>query len=326
MLLPEPYRARRYRGNADHSEMAPVLAAYRLHLGEPEMVTAEDLDQHYAHLHDCDPDNDIAVIEHDGDVVGYSRVSWDDLEGGIRDCVVFAPLRPDHLSEALFIALVAAQEAHMEPWGRAVATARYRAFASHPGPGLPPVDDAAWLEALGYRATHWSGWLVRPHLDDIPDASLPEGVELRPVAPEHVRPILEAHLEAFRGEWDFREPTEGDYLDMADHPHRDESLWKVAWAGDTVVGQVKSFINQPENAERGYQRGYTEHISTHRDWRNHGIAGALLSMSLRELKERGMTQAALGADINNPGGAFHLYTSLGFELQRYEAIYTKAIR
>ena len=40
-------------------------------------------------------------------------------------------------------------------------------------------------------------------------------------------------------------------------------MWKIAWAGDTVVGQVKSFINAEENAEMGYLRGYTEYISTH---------------------------------------------------------------
>ena len=95
--------------------------------------------------------------------------------------------------------------------------------------------------------------------------------------------------------------------------------------GDTVVGQVKAFINTEENAARGYRRGYTENISTHRDWRNRGIAGALLAMSLRELRERGLTEAALGVDTNNPGGAFELYTSLGFELRSYEAVYTRSL-
>jgi ribosomal protein S18 acetylase RimI-like enzyme len=49
-------------------------------------------------------------------------------------------------------------------------------------------------------------------------------------------------------------------------------------------------------------------------------------MSLHELKERGMTEAALGVNTNNPGGAFQLYSGLGFELQSYEVAYTKAIR
>ena len=131
--------------------------------------------------------------------------------------------------------------------------------------------------------------------------------------------------EAFRGSWDFREATAGDFQQFLDDPLRDESMWKVAWAGDTVVGQVKSFINAEENAEMGYLRGYTENISTHAEWRNRGIAGALLASSLRELKNRGMTEAALKADTENPGGAFQLYTKMGFRLRSYEAAYAKPI-
>ena len=34
----------------------------------------------------------------------------------------------------------------------AVDGARFRAYASHPGPGRPPLGEAAWLEALGYTS------------------------------------------------------------------------------------------------------------------------------------------------------------------------------
>lgn len=327
--LPEPYRARPYRGREDHPAMTAVLAAYRELVGDPEVPTVESLDVGYAHLDDCDPETDIYVVEHGEDtVVGYGRASFEDLvhaDRTLRDCVVFAPTLPEHVRRSLFDATVAGQEAHMRAWADDVEHARFRAYASHPGPDRPPSGEAAWLEEHGYAATEWEASLVRPHLDDIPERTLPEGVELRPVTPEQIRPILEAHHEAFRGEWDFKEATENDYAEMIDDPHRDESLWKIAWVGDTVVGQVKSYINPDENAARGYLRGYTEYISVHRDWRNRGIAGALLAMSLAELRDRGMSEAALGVDTNNPGGAFQLYTGLGFELQTYCAVYTRPI-
>ena len=199
------------------------------------------------------------------------------------------------------------------------------AFASQPGPGLAPRDESAWLESLGYEAAHWGASLVRPHLDEIPDGRLPDGVEVRPVAADMLRPIWEAHQEAFRQEWGFSEPAEEDFTLFVDDPLRDESLWKIAWCGDVVVGQVKSYINREENVEQHRLRGYTEEISVHADWRNRGIAGALLAMSLRELGSRGMTEAALGVDTDNPGGALHLYTSLGFELQTYQAVYEKPL-
>lgn len=322
--LPVGYTARAYTGAADHPAMVRVLAAYRDIDGDDEMPTVEQMDVTYANLHGCHPDTDIALVEHDREVVAYCRSLYEDMATGTRDLIVFAPGLPAHFEAPLFHAMAGASEAHMRAWVE-VAPGRFRAGAGHPGPGRTPTGEAAWLEERGYAATEWGASLVRPHLDDIPARSLPEGVEVRPVGPDQVRQVLEADTDAFRGEWDFHEPTEAEYLAAIDDPIRDESLWKVAWAGDTVVGQVRTFINAEENDQRGYRRGYTENISTHRDWRNRGIAGALLAMSLRDLRDRGLTQAALGVDTNNPGGAFQLYTSLGFELRSYDAVYTKPV-
>jgi mycothiol synthase len=322
MDLPEPYRARPYRGRDDHPAMVEVLAAHRDLGGAEQLPTVAQLDLTYANLRDCDPATDIALVECDREVVAYTRASWEDLDA-VRDLVVFTPTRPEHLAQSLYTALVEGNERHMAPW--ADGAARFRAYASHPGPDLAATGEAAWLEVLGYVAAEWGASLVRPHLDDIPERSLPDGVEVRPVAEDQIRQIIEAHFEAFRGEWDFHEATEEDFVEAIEAPLRDESLWKVAWVGDTVVGQVKPFVNAEENAARGIARGYTEDISTHHDWRNRGIAGTLLAMALREIRDRGMTEAALGVDTNNPGGAFQLYTSLGFQLVGYEAIYTKPV-
>lgn len=323
--LPEGYRARPYRGREDHPAMAAILSAYHEHHGNPEMATAAQFDSNYQHLENCDPELDVFLVENDGGTpIAYGRKMVADVTGG-RDGLVFAPTRPDHIGAELFHAIAEAEEAHLLPDLAGVANARYRADAVHPGPGRPPTGEAAWLEERGYDARQWGAILVRPHLEDIPERSLPDGVELRPATEDQLRTIVAAHHECFRDEWDFAEITEGDYAWIIDDPYRDHTLWKVAWVGDEVVGQVKSFINPDENAERGYLRGYTEYISTHRDWRNRGIAGTLLAWSLQELKDRGMTEAALGADTNNPGGAFQLYQSLGFELYSTNAVYFRDV-
>ena len=85
---------------------------------------------------------------------------------------------------------------------------------------------------------------------------------------------------------------------------------------------MKSYINAAENEAAGRLRGYTEHISTTLGWRGRGIARALIVASLHELKARGMTEAALGADTDNPQ-AFDLYRMLGFEVIAYQAQYDK---
>ena len=305
--------------------MAVALTEARRAKGNPELVTTEDLDGSYQHLTDCEPELDIALIEDEaGHLAGYTRPVYDRMEDQSLDLSVFLPLRDAHRTPEVFHAVVPQIEAHLLKWLDG-SPARYRAYAGHPGPGTPATGEAAWLEALGYEATEWGASLRRPHLDNIAELELPEGIELRPAVEADLRTIVVAHCEAFRGEWDFSEPTEKDYAWLLDNPHRDESLWQVAWDGDQVVGQVKPFINHEENAERGYLRGYAEFISTHHDYRNRGIAGALLAKALVALRDRGMTEAVLGVDTNNPGGAFQLYTKLGFAIDSYEAIYTKPI-
>jgi mycothiol synthase len=329
--LPGGYRLRPYRGTADLAAMRAPLIEYRARAGDSEMPTLEQMELTYANLVNCEPADDVALIEA-GEltapaVAGYVRTFWVDRPD-MRVIDLFAPIGDEHFSPALLSAALTGLEAHTRKWIEPDRPAAYSAEARHPGHGRrPTVDgefaDAAVLESLGYTAAHFGAQLVRPHLDDIPERPLPPGVEVRPVEPDQLRAIFDAHWEAFRHEWDFREATEEDFAVFRDDPLQDTSLWKIAWSGDVVVGQVKTYVNADENAARGYRRGYTENISTHADWRNRGIAGALLAMSLAELRSRGFGEAALGVDTDNPGGAFHVYTSLGFELDTFHATYTK---
>ena len=322
--LPGGLTARPYRGAEDHAAMAAVLTEARRAKGNPELVTTEDLDQAYQHLTDCEPELDIALVEHQGETVAYCRPVYSRMEDGHLDLVPFAPTLDSHRAQELFDVLLVAMESHLAKWGDG-SPARFRTYAGHPGPDLPATGEAAWLEAQGYAATEWAASLRRPHLDDIPDLAIPDGIEVRPAVEADLRKIVVAHCEAFRGEWDFSEPDERQYAWLLDNPHRDETLWQVAWDGDEVVSQVKPFINHQENEERRYLRGYAEFISTHHDYRNRGLAGALLARALVALRDRGMTEAVLGVDTNNPGGALQLYTKLGFEPESFEAIYTKPV-
>lgn len=177
-----------------------------------------------------------------------------------------------------------------------------------------PSPGQALLESFGYHVTQHHAELVRPHLEDIPVAPLPEGVEIRPVEENHLRAIFDADWEAARDHWGYHEPTEADWNWFLEFPHRDESLWKVAWAGDQVVGQVRGYINAEENRELSRALGWCEFIATAREYRKQGIATALICATLTEFRARGMTESALGVHVENPNQALRLYQSLGFEI------------
>ena len=140
----------------------------------------------------------------------------------------------------------------------------------------------------GYTAVRHAFVMVRPTLDDLPDAPLPAGLEIREVRPEHLPAIWAAHVEAMRDERGFVEPDEAKYQQFLTDPvTSDSTLWRVAWDGDQVAGQVRSFINPEENRRRGTLRGHTEFISVRRPWRRRGLARALIAASFPLLRARG---------------------------------------
>lgn len=310
---------RGFRGSEDLEGMAAVINSRVSAEGGDYHTSVESLAQQYEHLKNCDPERDIVVAEEAGTIIGYARTVWEDVAEGYRQYWVISETLPGH--ELLLHDLYAWAE------GRAIEVA-----AEH-----PPVEKylVMWadqgtsradvLARRGYVPFRYSAEMVRPHLDLIPDRTLPDGVEVRPVDDSQLRSIWEADVAAFRDAWGYTEPSEEDWEAFLDSPNWDPSLWQVAWAGQRVVGQVRSFIDRAENEHFGRLRGYTEDISTAREWRGRGIATALICSSLRLLKEAGMQEAALGVDLDSPTGAPHLYRSLGYRQTRLEAVYRREI-
>ena len=326
MALPAPYTVRPYRGRADHAAMCEILADHKLHGGGTGLPTLGQIDAAYGNLTSCDPTRDLAPIEAEGQPVAFVRTQRADLCDGSVDVGWFLPTVVRHAGNTeLYGAFVDAIEAHVGSRVDDTEQARFRTYVPHPGPGRAPTGAAAVLTDRGHDILTWTAIMVRPALDDIPDRRLPDGVEVRPVTDEQVRPILEAHGEAFRGSWDFTEPTREEIDARIADPYHDPSMWKVAWAGDEIVGQVKSYINVATNGQLGIRRGHSENIATHHEWRNRGVDGALPAMSLRELRDRGMTEAALNVDNGNPGGALHLYSRVGFEPVGHLAVYVEPV-
>jgi len=170
----------------------------------------------------------------------------------------------------------------------------------------------ALLAGAGYRQVRFGFMMTRDLDDPIPEIALPEGIEVRPVEEAHHRAIFEAENEAFRDHWNHREQEEVDFVRTFAAPDLDTSLWRVAWDGDEIAAVVQNFIFPEENDRLGVKRGWLEHISTRRPWRRRGLATALTISSLHAFRERGLTEAALGVDSENPNGALGLYEDLGF--------------
>ncbi len=313
---------RYFRGEEDFPQMLATIHAAKLADGVERSETLEDMRTNYAHLHNCDPFRDVLIAEADGNMAAYSRVWWYiDETSKLRIYQSFGFVRPKWRHKGLGRAMLHYNQALLRSIAGDHPQDLERYFES------ACQDSEKETEALllsdGYQGVRHGFTMVRPDLENIPDLPLPEGLEVRPVLPEHYRAIWNAEQEAFRDHWGYVEGNEDDYEAWTTHRNFQPDLWKIAWAGDEVAGQVKSFIDSEENAEYHRLRGYTENISTRRPWRKRGLAHALIARSLRLLKEKGMQEAALGVDTQNLSGALHVYEDMGFKVVRRHSVYRK---
>lgn len=294
----------------DFPEMNAIANAIRVAEGTAFWTTDEQFARFYANPPGSNPATDVVVVEIEGRIAGYGRAASHEEVAGIRIYEVIPFVDPRLAGQELFVAMLEALEA------------RCRAMAAEDpagekwletfGADLAPERETLIADA-GYEAVRYFYSMVRPTLEDLADAPLPAGLEIREVLPEHLPAIWAAHVEAFRGEWGFTEPTAQAYEDFRTDPvTSDTSLWRIAWHGEEVAGQVRSFINAEENERLGRLRGYTEHISVRSPWRRRGLARALIGASFPLLRAREMTEAALGVDTENPSGALRVYEACGF--------------
>lgn len=287
------------------------------------VVTADEVEVAFRNTEHMNVARDFRFVEVAGEAIAYVTTRWWDEIDGPRVYRHMCKVAAEWRNQGIGSAMLDWAQGHLAERAALHDTDRLKVYRTDVDEGA--TGSAALLEANGYQPIQHGATLVRPNLDGIPDAPLPDGLEVRPVQEDELRTIWEADTEAFRDHWGFSEPTEKDWTAFLEFPYRDEALWKIAWEGDRVVGQVRTFINGPENQQNNRKRGWTEFISTAREWRGKGVASALICASLRDLAAAGMEEAALGVHVENPHGAYRLYQSLGFEVVSFGTTYEKAM-
>jgi mycothiol synthase len=313
-------RFRAWRDVADYASMATIMGASNMADGVPSIPTAQEVRGRREGDPRSDPPLDIILAEVDGRPIacaGQDRVVRD----GEAMFEIWGYVDPAFRRRGIGSALI----------GWNVRRAHER--AAKLDPGQPVVVQAfadegqdgqlALLAAHGYDRVRQFFLMRRDLTAPIPDAPLPDGLELRPVTPDQHRPIHGAQVEAFRDHWGSREPSEHEFETTYAREELDTGLWVIAWDGDQIAGVVENWIYPEENATLGVARGWLESISVRRPWRRRGLARALTAASLARLRDAGMLEGMLGVDATNPQGALGLYEDLGFEIKQREGVYRR---
>jgi len=313
-------RARFFRDDDDYGPMADVIAAAMIADGVPYQPTAANLQIDMEANEGSNRFRDTVLVEVDGRLValvGVERMIRDDtpmykVEGEVH---------PDYRRRGIGTWLF--------DWS--IERSKTRAAIEDPGVKVKltswvedrSVGAVALLEGAGFEPVRHFFLMRRIGLDEIPDAPMPEHLEIRPVTEDHRQAILEAENEAFRDHWGHREMTESTYITTFSRPELDTGLWVVAWDGDQIAGVVQNWIWPDENERLGVKRGWLEHISVRRPWRRRGLARAITAASLVRLREAGMVEGMLGVDSENANGALGLYEGLGFVQESRAAAYRR---
>jgi len=314
---------RPFCGESDFPHMVTVLEGSKKHDLSERVITAEILANHFKHLDNSDPYQDMLFAEIDGQVIGYSRVQWEKESGGSYHYRSMGIILPAWRGQGIGSALLKYNENHLRKTAQQHPDEAPKFFRT--GASENEKESTALLKRFGYQSERYFYDMIRPVGNPLPAAPMLAGLEIRPVTEDQLPTIFAGLDEAFQDHWGHVPLTENNIQGCMKHPTFNPSLWKVAWDGDQVAGMVGNFIDKPENAANNRQRGWTEDIWVRRPWRRQGLARALLVESIHMFAIMGMTETALGVDTVNPNGALKLYESVGYRKNKCYTLYNKSL-
>ena len=301
-------RFRHFAGPTDYPAMNDVANDAREANGVHNITDPDAFASYYAHIEPdhCALDRDLVMVDVNGELAGYARTELADEEvARVHYLVCF--LRPAFRRQGIGRAMLEAIEE------RAIAVA-----ADHPTDrpvffnaetlGDPGAD--ALLTATGYVPVRYHYVMVRPNLDPVPDARMPDRLEIRPVEDKHLRPICRRRRRGrsrpvgLHGADRGRTST-GSSPTRSSRPS-DPSGGSPGTATRSPAKSGRSSITTTTSASARSAAGSST-SSSGRHGGGAGLARALIASSIDGLRERGMTEGALGVDIDNPSGALRLY-------------------
>ncbi len=314
---------RNYAGKDDLPLMFEVSEKEKKATQDDFPESFEDFKAYYDNLVNCDPFKHVLMAELDGKMIGYSRGWWTRKQMGGYNYNHFTILDPDHHGTGLRKAMLLWNEGILREIAATHPDSETREFQVWTYE--ENTDLISTLNDSDYKVARYGFEMVRDLSESIPELPLPPGIEARPPMPEEYRKVWEADIEASKDGWEPIEITEEFYKMWLASDCFQPDIFEVAWDGDRVAGAVQNFIHHASNEELGIKRGYTENIHVGREWRGQGVAKALIARSFRSLKEKGMEEASLGVDAENPTGALKLYEGMGFKVSKKHYTYRKPV-
>jgi GNAT superfamily N-acetyltransferase len=314
VAAPAGVAIRAWREPADFARIAAIHAAAGAVDGAPRLLSVAGLEAS-VNVTGRPAGTAIMMAEADGQTVGWVWPLDDgETSDGERTLVHRGQVAPAWRGRGIGRALLIAAQAHLTEVVRQKPSAGGMPVGFESETMSTGTATIRLLRHDGYRPVRSTYAMVRTLRDDPMPIDVPAGIEVRPVDPQDLLRVGRGLSEASQDQRGWPSFTDEQLVAFLQGPRRGQSdLWQICWEGDEIVGGVLGSIDVEENLAFGRRRGYLEEIFTRRPWRGRGIAGTLIALALRSLHERGMTEAALWVDTENPTGALRLYQRHGFQ-------------
>jgi GNAT superfamily N-acetyltransferase len=193
---------RGFRGEPDYPLMLEVINVSKDVDGIERSDSLEEIQRSYQHLHNCDPYTDMVFAEVYGEVVGYSRVWWEQEEDGDWIGTHIGFLSPIWRGKGIGSTMSSFNEERIKEIVTSLMeedqlpvsmTCCYQVYADD-----TEIEKIHLLESLGYKPVRYEHYMKRLLGKEIRVIPMPNGLEVRSVQDEEIHTIIAAADEAFQ--------------------------------------------------------------------------------------------------------------------------------
>ncbi|MFE0148043.1 GNAT family N-acetyltransferase [Nonomuraea sp. NPDC059007] len=191
-------------------------------------------------------------------------------------------------------------------------------------------DTQVWaaklFESRGFAQARWFFQMERDLATEIESRPPAAGLRLTTWTPDRDAGALNVRNEAFSGHWGTTPHTPASWKEKitCTRAFVPEGSF-LALDGDEVVGILITHYFAADTAVTGVREAWIQIIGTLAPWRGKGVASALISHALTELRSQGYGRAGLSVDADNGTGALGVYERSGFTVVQRTSAYTRML-
>ncbi len=183
---------------------------------------------------------------------------------------------------------------------------------------------AELLRSQGFAPLRYYQHMEHPLGDAICDTAIPIGLRIEPWSEQNDEEFRLIRNEAFKDDWLYAPMSADSWKSkITNHTFRPAVSFLLRDAANGAPAAMLVTMSWDGDTEAtGIRDGRFMYIATQPDYRNRGVASALIGHALRTAADQGYDRASLQVDSANPFEEFGVYEKAGFTPKRRNVHWT----